>query len=101
MTEIKKDPPPNCRQCILKMNWYLNFNQFWINFSAKLKDDDLYEWVATIQGPPNSVYEGGIFVLDIHLSPEYPYKPPKVKIVPKLLHSSIYFSIETFFYVVR
>ena len=65
-----------------------------MNFSAKLKGDDLYKWVATIQGPPNSVYEGGIFVLDIQLSPEYPYKPPKVKIVAnKLLHSSIYFSI--------
>ena len=50
-----------------------------MNFSANLKDDDLYEWVAIIMGPLDSVYEGGIFVLDIRLSPEYPYKPPKVK----------------------
>ena len=49
-----------------------------INFSAKLKADDLHEWVATIVGPPGSVYEGGIFHLEIQMSSDYPLKPPKV-----------------------
>ena len=45
--------------------------------------------LATVLGPPDSIYEGGSFNLEVFLTPEYPMEPPKVLFRTKIYHPNI------------
>jgi len=69
LVSIKMNPPGNC--------------------SAGIKDADIYVWEATIMGPHDTPYFGGIFTLSISIPTDYPFKPPKVQFVTKIYHPNI------------
>lgn len=42
-------------------------------------EDRMDLFSVMISGTPGTPYEGGLFFFDIHLTPEYPSAPPKVR----------------------
>jgi ubiquitin-protein ligase len=59
------------------------------NCSAGIKTNDITHWLATIIGPDETPYAGGIFMLDIKFPNEYPFVPPKVYFITPIYHCNI------------
>jgi len=45
---------------------------------AAPEENDILTWHYTIRGPPNSLYEGGIYWGKVMFPKQYPYKPPSI-----------------------
>jgi len=59
--------------------------------ASPVNEDNLMVWTATIFGPDDSPWEGGIYSLRIIFTDEYPSKPPKeVRFTTEMFHPNIY-----------
>jgi ubiquitin-conjugating enzyme (huntingtin interacting protein 2) len=45
--------------------------------------------IATIKGPQDTAYEGGLFKVSIVIPASYPFEPPKMKFITKVWHPNI------------
>jgi len=49
-------------------------------------DDNLFEWHFTVQGPPGTDFEGGVYHGRILLPADYPMRPPNIILMTVLSH---------------
>jgi len=69
-SEVQNDPPPGC--------------------TIRLpKEDDMLVWDVIMAGPPDSIYSGGNFHIQIVLPKEYPFKPPVLNFKTKIYHPNV------------
>jgi ubiquitin-conjugating enzyme E2 D len=59
-----------------------------INGNVQIKQN-MFHWKATIIGPSETPYAGGLFKLDLTFPTDYPFKPPHVKFDTKIYHPNV------------
>merc|ERR1711991_314368 len=59
-------------------------------FRVRLAGSDITDWEVYIIGPPDTDYECGIFKARLQFSKDYPFSPPKMKILSKFWHPNVY-----------
>lgn len=59
-------------------------------FSVGINNDNIFSWVGTLIGPRDTLYEGGLFNVEILFPKDFPLNPPKFKFNSKIFHPNIY-----------
>eukprot|EP01132_Coremiostelium_polycephalum_P005627 gene5627-7002_t len=58
-------------------------------FLIYVNEDDVLDWRVVMRGPPNTLYENGVWVLSVNFPKNYPFNPPRIKFMNKIYHWSV------------
>ncbi len=58
--------------------------------TAAPQEDNIMNWEAVIFGPDETIWEGGIFMLRLEFSEDYPNKAPMVRFENSIFHPNVY-----------
>ncbi|CAG2178190.1 unnamed protein product [Oppiella nova] len=50
---------------------------------------DMFHWEATIEGPPDTPYSGGLFRLSIEFPQDFPFSAPRIWMKTRIYHPNI------------
>ncbi|KAF4668022.1 hypothetical protein FOL46_002179 [Perkinsus olseni] len=60
-------------------------------FSVGLEDDsDFFKWRVCFEGPPDSLYEGGLFSAILQFPEDFPNNPPAMRFETPMWHPNVY-----------
>jgi len=60
-------------------------------FAAEIPDDsNMYNWRIYLEGPKDTLYEGGIFQLSMTFPKDYPMAPPELQFLSDFWHPNVY-----------
>ncbi|CAG2110830.1 unnamed protein product, partial [Medioppia subpectinata] len=69
LTELQRDPPPGC--------------------TAAPNGTDYFQWSGSIEGPPDTPYEGGLFNVQITFPANYPLSAPQISFTTTIFHPNV------------
>jgi len=60
-------------------------------FAVELVDEsNLFEWKIYIEGPKDTLYEGGVFQLTMKFPSDFPMSPPELRFMSDFWHPNVY-----------
>jgi len=60
-------------------------------FAVELADEsNLFEWKIYIEGPKDTLYEGGVFQLHMKFPADFPMSPPELRFISDFWHPNVY-----------
>jgi len=60
-------------------------------FAAELPDEsNLFNWRIYAEGPKGTMYEGGVFQLQMSYPKDYPMSPPELRFISEFWHPNVY-----------
>ena len=60
------------------------------NFTVKFQETDIKNWDIVLFGPPETIWEGGVFRMKIIFPDSYPQEVPEVKFIDIPFHPNVY-----------